>query len=111
MVLRGQVLIASTGGSISGKPRPVVVVQDPRFDFADTLIVVPLTTEDAVDRLIRPLIQPDEQNGLDQPSSAMINRIGAIRKSDVGRFAGSLSRPDMERVDAALSLVLGLNTG
>ncbi len=39
----------------------------------------------------------------------MINRVGAIRKSDIGRIVGALSTADMERVDAALSLVLGLD--
>lgn len=73
------------------------------------MIVISLTKGDAIDRAIRPLIQPDEQNGLDQPSCAMINRVGAIRKSDIGRIVGALSTADMERVDAALSLVLGLD--
>jgi mRNA interferase MazF len=108
MVMRGQVLLASTGGGISGKPRRVVVVQDSRFDFADTLMIVPLTTEDAVDRLIRPMIQPDQQNGLDQPSSAMINRLGAIRKSHVGKNIGMIAAEDLAKIDAALMLVLGL---
>jgi mRNA-degrading endonuclease toxin of MazEF toxin-antitoxin module len=74
--MKGQVLIASTGGGLIGKARPVIIVQDNDFDFADTLIIVPLTSATEVDNSVRPLIKPDPQNGLKQPSCAMINRIG-----------------------------------
>lgn len=38
----------------------------------------------------------------------MIQRIGAVRKSDVGGVIGALSDEDMARVDAALLMLLGL---
>lgn len=93
---------------MAGKPRPFVIVQDPRYDFADTLIVVPLTTEDTVDRSIRPLIRPDDLNGLRNMSCAMINRLGAIMKSDIDKIAGRLSDDDLTRIDAALTSILGV---
>ena len=106
--MKGQVLITSTGGKLTGKPRPAIVVQDDGFDFSDTVIVVPLTTENAVDTSVRPLIRPDAQNGLKQPSCAMVNRIAAIKKTDISAIAGKLSVDDMTKIDAAMSAILGL---
>jgi mRNA interferase MazF len=106
--MRGQVLIASTAGTIGGKQRPAIVVQDSSFDFADTVIVVPLTTEYPVDSAVRPLITPDERNGLKRPSIAMVNRVSAILKSEIDQIIGVVSDDDMSRIDMALLLVLGL---
>ena len=109
MPARGTIVIASAGGGLRGKPRPAIVVQASDFDFVETLIVVPLTSRELDDNAAMPLLIPDGQNGLEEDSRAMLHRIGAIRKSDVGVEVGTLSSNDMARVDAALSLVLGLN--
>ena len=108
MVARGTVLIVSVGGGLGGKPRPAIVIQASQFDFPETIIVVPLTTRTAEDNAVMPVLLPDEQNGLVDASKAMTHRISAIRKSDIGRVAGTLSAKDMERVDAALQIVLGI---
>jgi mRNA interferase MazF len=108
MVARGTILIVSTGGGLRGKPRPAVVVQESRFDFAETIIVVPLTSYEIDEELAMPLLLPDEGNGLAEASRFMTHRMGAIPKSDVGRVIGLLSKADMERVDLALQMVLGL---
>ena len=109
MIARGTVLTVSMGGGIGGKPRPVVVVQASDIDFAHTLVVVPLTSRDSADLDLRPVLLPDDANGLKEPSSLMTHRIAAVSKSDIGTAVGALSAMDMERVDAALTLVLGLN--
>ncbi len=111
MVARGAILIVSTGGRVRGKPRPAVVVQELRLDFAETIIVVPLSSYEAVEDPATPILAPDDVNGLSEASRFMTHRIGAIPKSDIGKVIGTLSPEDMERVDAALSLVLGLNAG
>ncbi len=107
--MRGQVVIASPGGRLAGKPRPFVIVQNPRFDFADTLIVVPLTTKEPIDREVRPLIRPDDRNGLKTESCVMTNRVGAIMKPEIDKIIGQLSEEDMTRIDAALNSILGLD--
>lgn len=108
MEMRGKVVVASPGGRLAGKPRPFVIVQNPQFDFADTLVVVPLTTDEALDRTIRPLFHPDDGNGLESLSCAMTNRVGAIMKSDVHKVIGALAEDDLNRLDAALTSLLGL---
>ncbi len=108
--MKGQVLITSTGGGLTGKPRPAVIVQDDGFDFADTVIIVPLTTENSIDHSVRPLISPDAKNGLKQLSCAMVNRMAAIRKADINAIVGRLSDDDMTKIDAAMSAILGLGS-
>jgi mRNA interferase MazF len=108
MVDRGSVIIVSAGGRLVGKPRPVVVVQASQFDFPETLIVVPLTSVSADENAVTPVLLPDTSNGLAEKSKAMMHRIGAIRKSDVGKNIGMISTEDLAKIDAALMLVLGL---
>ncbi len=108
MAARGTVLIVSTGGGFRAKPRPAVVIQDSRYEFAETIIVVPLTSFEIDEDPAMPLFLPDGGNGLAEASRFMTQRMGAIPKSDVGRVIGVLSEEDLERVDLALQMVLGL---
>jgi mRNA interferase MazF len=108
MFEKGTILTISGSDGLRGKPRPAVVVQASEFDFPDTLLIVPLTSRDVDDNFITPLIIPDGANGPNEPSRAMVQRMGAIHKANVGNPIGSLSNEDMNRVDAALALILGL---
>jgi hypothetical protein len=55
------------------------------------------------------MIAPDGGNGLENPSWVMTHRLSAIRKSDIGGLIGTLSVTDLERIDAAVALLLGLH--
>ncbi|MBZ4508476.1 UNVERIFIED_CONTAM: type II toxin-antitoxin system PemK/MazF family toxin [Mycobacterium avium subsp. hominissuis] len=50
---RGDIYIAAARGAYSSKPRPVVVVQDDRFDATASVTVVPFTTSDVDAPLFR----------------------------------------------------------
>jgi mRNA interferase MazF len=108
MVPRGTVLAVAMGSGSGSKPRPAIVVQAGDLDFPQTLVVVPLTKNDSSELSLRPIFLPDSTNGLLELSSLMTHRIGAVRKSNIGKRIGTMSGEDMQRVDAALSLVLGL---
>lgn len=109
MIRRGTVLLVSPGGVGGRKPRPSIVVQASGLDFPETIVVVPLTTSDSAMPDLKPTFQPDETNGLKEQSNLMIQRIGSVRKSDVGDLIGAMSDEDMARVDAALLMLLGLD--
>jgi mRNA interferase MazF len=109
MIRRGTVLLVSPGGAGGRKPRPSIVVQADGLDFPETITVVPLTTFDSSTPDLKPTFLPDELNGLKEQSSLMIQRIGSVRKSDIGGIIGDMSGEDMERIDAALMLLLGLD--
>ncbi len=111
MVKRGTVVIVSAGGGIGHKPRPAIVVQHDDYESVDTLIVIPMTKEVEGNLVTRPVFQPDSANGLREPSRLMTNRIAGTPVANVGKIIGILSDADMERVDASLLLVLGLDRG
>ncbi len=105
---RGTVVTVAAGGGIGYKPRPAIVVQHDDYANSDTLIVVPLTGEVRSELVTRPVFQPDGSNGLQEPSRLMTNRIAGTPLANVGKIIGVMSKEDMARIDAALSLVLGL---
>ena len=51
---RGEMHIAAARGAYSGKPRPVVIVQDDRFDATASVTICPLTTNLVEAPLVRP---------------------------------------------------------
>ena len=65
---RGEIWTAAGGGDYTGKPRPVLVLQDDRFEAMDSITVCPLTTDADDLPLFRILIEPSERNGLDETS-------------------------------------------
>ena len=72
---RGEVWTVAGGGDYAGKPRPAVIVQDDRFDATASVTVCVFTTNPADVPLVRPLIEPNERNGLREPSRIMIDKI------------------------------------
>lgn len=107
-MIRGEVWTAAAGSGYVGKPRPVVVVQDDRFDATDSLTVCAITTDPTEAPLFRILIDPSAQNGLRGPSSLMVDKITTVRRSKLEERLGRLSNEDMVRLDRALVVFLGL---
>ncbi|AXO23858.1 type II toxin-antitoxin system PemK/MazF family toxin [Mycobacterium avium subsp. hominissuis] len=70
---RGDIYMAAARGAYSGKPRPVVVVQDDRFDATASVTVVPFTTSDVDAPLFGIVVQPSETTGLAETSRLMIS--------------------------------------
>ena len=42
---RGEIWTAAAGSGYAGKPRPVVIIQDDRFDATDSVTVCAFTTD------------------------------------------------------------------
>ena len=51
---RAEIWTAAAGSGDTGKPRPVVIVQDDRFDGTDSMTVCAFTTDPTEAPLIRP---------------------------------------------------------
>ncbi len=105
---RGELWTAAAGAGYAGKPRPVAIVQDDRFDATDSVTVCPLTTDPTAGPLLRLLVEPTEQNGLRLSSSLMVDKVTTVRRTKLGERLGRLSSRDMVRVDRALAVFLGL---
>ena len=105
---RGEIWTAAGGGDYAGKPRPVVMLQDDRFDATDSITVCAFTTDPAEAPLFRILIEPNERNGLDAPSRIMVDKITTMRKTRIGALVGRLDAEDIVRLNQAILVFLGL---
>ena len=108
---RGEIWTAAAGSGYAGKPRPVVIIQDDRFDATDSVTVCAFTADPTEAPLIRLPIAPDEQNGLHERCSLMVDRITAVPRSKVGERVGRLADHDMVRLGRAVVVFLGLAGG
>lgn len=105
---RGEIWTAAAGTGYAGKPRPVAVVQDDRFDATDSVTVCAFTTDQTEAPLLRLRVEPSAQNGLRLPSSLMVDKLTTVRRSKLGERLGQLSREDVLRLDRAVVVFLGL---
>ena len=104
---RGEVWTVS-GADYAGKPRPAVVVQDDSFVATLSVTVCPLTTNPANASLFRLLVEPSAENGLQQPSRLMADKITTIPRTRVGRCIGRLADDEMSKLSHAIIVFLGL---
>lgn len=105
---RGEVWTAAGGQAYAGKPRPVVILQDDRFDATDSITVCPLTSDPTSARLFRVRIEPGAANGLGKPSFVMTDKIASVPKTRIRDRVGRLDDPDIARLDRAVLVFLGL---
>ena len=105
---RGEVWTAAGGSGYAGKPRPVVVIQDDRFDATDSVTVCAFTTDSTDAPLIRLRLEPTPLNGLHESSSLMVDKLTTVQRSRLRTRVGRLSDEDMVRLGRAVVVFLGL---
>ncbi len=105
---RGEVWTAAAGSGYAGKPRPVVIVQDDRFDATTSVTVCAFTTDPTEAPLFRLRVEPDELNGLHEPSSLMVDKLSTVPRSKLGTHVGRLNDEEMVRLGRAVLVFLGL---
>jgi mRNA interferase MazF len=107
-VKRGEIWTAAGGPDYAGKPRPVVIVQDDRFDATASVTVCPFTTDPTDAPLFRPVIEPGPANGLHAVSRLMADKVTTVARTKLGTCLGSLTLAETKRLDQALLVFLGL---
>jgi mRNA interferase MazF len=107
-VTRGEVWTAAGGKDYAAKPRPVVIVQDDRFDATSSITICAFTSDPTDAPLFRLLVEPSAVNRLDRASRLMVDKVTTVPKAKLGRRIGRLSDNDMVRVNRALLIFLGL---
>jgi len=107
-VRRGDICIAAARGAYTGKPRPVVIVQDDRFDATASITVCPLTTNEVEAPLSRIAVEATAVTGIEQPSTIMVDKITTVPRANVSDRIGRLEGSDLVRLDRALLVFLGL---
>jgi len=107
-VTRGEIYTAAARGPYTGKPRPVVILQDDRFDATASITVCPFTTNPVEAPLVRLPINPSETNGLDQPSQLMVDKVTTVPRSRLGDRLGKLRDEELIALNRSLIVFLGL---
>jgi mRNA interferase MazF len=107
-VTRGEIYTAAARGPYTGKPRPVVILQDDRFDATASVTVCPFTTNPVEAPLLRLPIDPSEDNGLAQPSRLMVDKVTTVPRSGLGERLGKLRDEELVALNRSLIVFLGL---
>ena len=104
---RGELWTAAGGKRYAGKPRPVLIVQDDRFDATSSITVCPLTSDPTAIPLMRVPVDPNVSNGLGAPSSIMVDKVTTMPRSKLGERIGKVSDADMLALSRGLLVFLG----
>ena len=104
---RGEIWTVSGGGAYTGKPRPVVILQDDRFDATASITVCAFTTDPTTAPLFRLKIEPNERNGLNVACRLMVDKITTVPKARIGTQLGRLDDEDIVRLNRSVLVFLG----
>lgn len=105
---RGEIWTVAGAGEYAGKPRPIVILQDDRFDATASITICAFTTDPTPAPLFRLPIEPDEHNGLKARCRIMVDKVTTVPKGKVGVRIGRLDDEDVVRLNRAVLVFLGL---
>jgi mRNA interferase MazF len=105
---RGEIWTIAGGKDYAGKPRPVVILQDDRFDATDSITICAFTTDPTEAPLFRLLIPSEDTNGLRASSHLMVDKITTIPKTKMGLRIGRLTDEQMVQLNRAVIVFLGI---
>lgn len=104
---RGEIWTIAGGGDFVGKPRPVIILQDDRFEELDSVTICPLTTNETDASLIRTILEPTPSNGLDVRSRTMADKITTVRRRRLKERIGEIEANEMVQIGRRVLLFLG----
>jgi mRNA interferase MazF len=107
-VKRGEVWTAAGSADYAGKPRPIVIVQDDRFDATGSITICAFTSDPTDAPLFRIAVEPSETNGLKTTSRLMVDKITTMQKPKLGTRIGRLADDDLLRLNRAMMIFFGL---
>src|SRR5881628_367865 len=105
---RGEIWTAAGGKDYAGKPRPVVIIQDDRFNATSSITACAFTSDPTDAPLFRLPIEPSETNGLRTTSRLMVDKITTMPKAKLVTRIGRLADEEMVRLNRAMTIFLGL---
>lgn len=104
---RGEIWTVPGGGAYTGKLRPVVTLQDDRFDAAASVTVCAFTTDPTSAPLFRLVVQPSERNDLKEACRLLVDKITTVPEARAGRQIGRLDDEGLVRLNRAALVFLG----
>lgn len=103
---RGDLVTVSLSGDY-GKPRPALVIQSDLFDEHPSVTVLPITSHLRATPLFRVTIKSSKENGLQEISQVMVDKIHTISREKIGKTFGKLSDDQILTINRALAVFLG----
>jgi mRNA interferase MazF len=100
-------IVTVAGGVYASKPRPALIVQDDRFDATDSVTVCPFTSTEVDAPLLRVPVTADKENGLDQDTFLMVDKITTVRRSNTHAVIGRLEATALVEFERRLLVFLG----
>ena len=96
-------------GSIQSGLRPVLVIQDDRFNEASsTTIIAPFTSVIKREYLVSHVVM-DESSGLTRPSMVMMEQVRTVNQKDLGECVGTVKDTALRReLDRCIKKTFGL---
>lgn len=102
-------MVVAVKGPYTGKPRPALVVQSDLFNPTHRSVTLCPITTDCVDApLFRIPLPPGERTGLRGASQVMVDKVVSVPRSSIDKVVGHCGEDEMEAVEDALGLWLGL---
>lgn len=106
---RGDIVVFATQGVYTGKPRPALVVQADLFnDSHESVTVRPITSTSLDAPLFRLPLPPGERTGLREALQLMVDKVASVPRAAIDKTVGRCLGDEMQAVDTALRLWLGL---
>lgn len=105
---RGELWTAAGGKHYASKPRPVLIVQDGRFDATDSITICPLTGDQTEIPLLRIPLETEQATGLSAPSSIMVDKVTTMPRPKLSEYVGAVSDTSMLALSRALVVFLGI---
>lgn len=112
-IKRGQIILVNLDpviGSEQGKVRPALIIQnDTGNQYSPVTIIAPITSKVfSMEYPTNVQITPKD-SGLEKASTILLNQIRTIDKSRIIKTLQTLKKEQMNKVDAAIKVSLGLD--
>jgi len=105
--MRGDFVTIAMSGDF-GKPRPALVIQADLFNEQETITVLLVSSTLVNAPLLRVLVQPNAENGLQKPSQVMVDKAMTIKKEKLGPTFGRIGEDAMVQVERCLAMFFGI---
>ena len=111
-VRRGDLWLADLGhpsGSEQGGIRPVVVIQNDKGNSYSPTVIIAAITSKAMKATLPTHCILSAHAGLDRDSVVLLEQVRTIDKRRLKDYVGTLGQDDMQKVNTALAVSVGLN--
>ena len=105
--MRGDFVTVAMQGDF-GKPRPALVIQANQFSVHGTVTLLLVTSTLVAAPLLRVMVQPNAENGLQKPSQVMIDKAMTVKRDKIGPSFGHIDADVLVEVERCLAVFLGI---